>query len=232
MATSSTSTFDLPRDRMIRRALQLAQVLEASQQPSADDIDLGADLLQIELLELQADGANVIQTTRTTLDLVDGTAEYTLPSDTFDVQIDGNNFAGTIVASTGTETPLRAISRLDYLSIPDKDVEATPTLVFVERLVDQVKVCFWPVPDDSTLDYRYAQIRLARDSSPGTVTMDASRRWQKALTFALAYQLSITKSADPRTRDELKREAAEARARAMNSDVGKGHIQFYVQGRG
>lgn len=231
MTTSATSTFDLPRDRMIRRAYQLAQVLEASQQPSADDIDMAADLLQMELLELQADGAKVIQTTRTTLDLVDGTAEYTLPSDTFDVQIDGNNFAGTIV-STGSETPVRAITRLEYLSIPDKDVEATPTLVFVERLVSQVKVCFWPVPDDSTLDYRYAQIRLARDSSPGTVTLDASRRWQKALTYALAHQLSLTKSADPRTRDELKREASEARARALNSDVEKGSVQFYITGRG
>jgi hypothetical protein len=36
----------------------------------------------------------------------------------------------------------------------------------------------------------------------------------------------------PQVRADLKQEAAEARARALNSDVEKGSIQFVVYGRG
>lgn len=232
MTTAATSTFDVSRDRLIRRAYQLCGVLEASQNPTADDIEMAADLLQMELLELQSLGANVIQTTRRALDLVAGTAEYTLPSDTFDVAVDGNNYAGSITPTNGAETPVRAVTRLEYISIPDKDATGTPTLVFVERLVNSTKVLFWPTPDDSTLDYSYAQIRLTRDSSPGSVTLDASRRWQKAITYGLAYQLAFAKSVPQQVRDDLKAEADATRGRALNSDVEKGSLQFVVYGRG
>lgn len=232
MTTSATSTFDLSRDQMIRRAYQLCGLLEASQNPSADDIALGADLLTMELLALQADGVPIVQTTRTTLAMLASTVEYTLPTDTFDVFVDGNNFAGTWLPTSGTtEMPVRAISRTEYMAIPTKTTTGQPTMVYVERLISSTRLAFWPAPSAAGT-FKYAQIRLARDLGTGAVTTDMSRRWQKALTYLLAYQLSYAKSAPLDRVRELRKEAAEMRARAMASDVEKTHMQMWVPGGG
>lgn len=230
MTISATSTFDLSRDRLIRRAYQLCGLLEAAQSPSGDDISLGADLLTMELLALQGDGVPIVHITRTTLALVAGTVSYSLPSDTFDIFIDGNNFAGTYIPSSGTtEAPVRAISRTDYMAIPTKTTTGQPTLVYVERLAASTTLSFWPAPN-ATATFKYAQIRLARDLGTGPVTVDMARRWQKALAYLLAYQLAYAKSVPLERVRELKKEAAEMRARALASDVEKVHLQMWVPG--
>ena len=225
MATSSTSTFELSRDQLIKRAYQLAGLLDSSHEPNADDIALAADMLGMELLALQAEGLVVTHVTRTTLALVAATAEYSLPTDTLDVFIDANNFVGTIVPTTGTETPLRAISRSEYVAIPDKTTSATPSLVYIERL-STVKVLFWPVPDE-VMSYRYQQIRFPRDVDTGAVTVDYSKRWQLALCYLLAYRVGFAKSLPQARLLLLKQEAEELKARARMSDVEKAHMQMF-----
>jgi hypothetical protein len=228
VATSAVSTFELNRDAIVRRALQLAGLLEASAQPEAADVSMGSDLLNMVLLDLQSDGTLPTHVTRSTLDLVASTASYTLPTDTLDVAIDANNFVGTIYNPTsGTETPVHAMTRSEYVGIPDKTTEATPTRVYVERL-STVSALFWPVPSDSTLDFRYQQIRIGRDTSPGSVTLDLSRRWQLAITYDLAAHLGFAKSIPLDRRSALRKEAEMYKARARNSDVEKVHMQMAV----
>lgn len=227
MATSATSTFELTRSQLVRRSMQLAGLLEASAELQAGDDALGGDLLNMVVLALQADGVLPTHVTRTTLDLVASTATYTLPSDTLDVFIDANNFAGTIVTTGGTETPIYAMSRAEYVGISDKTTEATPTKVYVERL-SAVSVSFWPVPSDSTLDFRYQQVRIGRDASPGSVTLDLSRRWQLAICYDLAAHLAFAKSLPDSRAAALRRQADVYLARARASDVEKVNMQMAV----
>lgn len=227
MTTSAVSTFDPSRDSIVRRSLQLAGLLSAAQQPDSDDLSLGGDLLNMVLLDLQSDATLPLHVTRTTLDLVASTAEYTLPSDTLDVAIDANNFVGTIVTTSGTETPVHAMTRAEYVALPDKATEATPTRVFVERLA-AVSVAFWPVPNDSTLVFRYQQVRFARDTSPGSTTLDLSRRWQLAITYDLAAHLGFAKSLPLDRVGALRKEAEMYKARARNADVEKVHLQMSI----
>lgn len=227
MTTSAVSTFEMPRDDVVRRALQVAGLLSAAQRPDADDLSLGGDLLNMVLLDLQSDGTLPLHVTRTTLDLVDGTASYTLPTDTMDVHVDANNFVGTIVTTSGTETPVHAMTRSEYVALPDKETEATPTRVFIERLAT-VSVSFWPVPSDSTLDFRYQKIRLGRDASPGSVTLDLSRRWQLAITYDLAAHLAFAKSLPLERQRALRGEAEMYKARSRNADVEKVQMQMSI----
>lgn len=226
MTTSATSVFDLERDDLLRRAFQLAGLFEASQTPGADDIALGADLLGMELDALQAEGILLRTVERTTLAITGGTEEYTLPVDTLDVFVGPDNVAGTFVPTTGAETVIRAISRHEWTQIPNKDASATPSLVYVEKGAT-VKVVFWPVPSDSG-SFRYQKMRIVRDADTGAVTLDVARRWQKAICYAMAYQLALAKSKSLDRVGFLRNEAERLKEIARASDVEKMHGQFYV----
>lgn len=227
MTTSSTSVFELNRDTLLRRSFQLAGLLEASQNPSADDLSLASDLMGMELLAMQATGIVVTHVDRTTLSLVAGTAEYTLPSDTLDVFVPADNVVGTIVPASGAETPVMCISRAEYIATPNKTSQGTPTQVFIERLAT-VKAVFWMVPNATGALFRYAKVRFPRDMDIGTVTLDLAKRWQKAICYSMAYQVGLAKSIPMSRVQFLMNEAERQKAMAQSSDVEKGHAQFYV----
>lgn len=226
MAVSSTSAFEPTRDSLIRRSYHLAGAAEAAQDPSTDDTALAADFLNMVLLDLQADGIVPTHVARTTLALVASTATYALPSDTLDVVLDANNFAGTIIPSSGSETPLFAMTRAEYVSITNKDTEATPTRVYIERL-STVSVVFWPVPDEA-LTFSYQKQRFARDTDTGAVTLDMSKRWLLALCYELAAHISLAKSMPLDRVRELRKQAEVLKARCRGSDVEKVNYQMGV----
>lgn len=226
MATSSTSTFELTRDQLIRRSLQIAGLLEASQSAEGNDIALAADIMQMEIVSLQAEGVVVTWVERTTLALTAAVASATFPTDTLDVAIDPNGVAGTIVPSSGAETPVRVLTRQEYILLPNKDTQATPTMVLVERLAT-VTATFWPVPVAS-VSFRYGKIRFPRDLDTGARTLDLSRRWQKAICYAVAFQLALAKSLPLDRTAFLRAEAETAKQKAMLSDGERGPSQIYV----
>ncbi len=190
---------------------------------------MASDFLGMELHALKAESAiGVTQIERTTLALVASTAEYTLPDDLLDIYVGPDNTIGTIVPSSGAETPVMAISRQDYLSIPNKTATGTPTLAFVERLA-AVKIAFWLVPS-ATASFRYAKIRFPRDMDTGVRTLDLSRRWQKAICFSMAYQVGLAKSIPMQRVGFLRDESERLKKIARESDVEKGHGQFFVAG--
>lgn len=227
MAPSATSNFELTRDGLFRRSFQLAGLLEASQSPRADDLALATDLLGMELDALQAEGVVLRTVEMTTEALTAATKTVALSADCIDVFVGPDNVAGTIVPLTGNETLVRAISRQEYISISNKDSQATPSLVYIEKLA-AVTLYFWPVPAVSTATFRYSKIRLPRDADTGAVTLDLARRWQKAICYAMAWQIAMAKSAPLERVKALKSIADEEKAKARNNDVEKTHQQLYV----
>lgn len=226
MTVSANTDFELSRDSLLRRACQLAGLLEASQYMNGDDTSLAADLLGLEILSLQAEGILVTHVERATLALTAGVAEYTLPAGTLDVALGPDNAIGTVYISGGAETPVAAIARGDYMALSVKDTEGTPTMAFVERQAS-VKVVLWPVPSVN-MTMRYARQRLPRDTDTGAVTLDFARRWQKAIVFSLAYQLGLAKQAPLSRVKFLFDEAERQKAIARTADVEKVHLQMRV----
>lgn len=226
MTTSATSTFELSRDTIIRRAFQIAGMFPSSQDTEGDDVALAADILQTSLVELVTSGSLLTWVTRTTQALTSGTAEYTI-TDALDIYVDVNGLAGTIVQTAGGETPVRAITRSDYMAISNKTTTATPSLVWVERLAT-VKLVFWPTPSDSTTTFRYQKIRYPRDMSDGDVTLDLSKRWQKAIMWQLAAELALAKSMPLDRVQYLEGKAEALLARAQSSDRENAPAQLVV----
>lgn len=181
----------------------------------------------MEVLALQAEGLVLGSVERATLALVAGTAEYTLPADTLDVFIGPQNLAGTVYTASSAENPVRAIHRHEYQTgIATKATQGTPTTVYVERLA-AVKLAFWPVPRE-TMTFRYDRQRLLRDMDTGGVTLDLARKWQKAIVYAVAWQVALAKSIPLQKVDYLRKVAEAEKATVRVQDNEKGHTQIFI----
>lgn len=206
MTVSANYTWELNRDQLIRRAYQIAGLLEASQSPTPADLDLASDFLNLELDELQARGAILRSIERTTLTLLSNTSTYSLDADCIDVSMGPNSFAGTTYTTAGSETMVRGITRQEYMAISNKSVTAAaPTMVYVEKLAT-LQVVFWPVPSQSGF-FAYAKVRLLKDTDSGTVTLDLARRWQMAITYAVARHVARAKGKAMNVVTDLDRQA-------------------------
>lgn len=227
MTVSSTTTFELTRDQIIRRAMQLAQLGDPQESPDGNFVAMAADFMQMELQSLANEGVTLYQKERTTLALTASTAEYTLPTDVIDVVVGPDGFAGTIVDADNNETRVKAIDGHEYTLLSNKDAEATtPTFVYVEKR-QTVRALFWPEPSANTT-FRYQKVRLIFDMDTGARTTDLGRRWQKYLWLAMAWQLAHAASKPVETVSFLKKAAAEERALAVRSDREMTGGQFYV----
>lgn len=226
MTISATSTFELTRDQILRRAFQLAGMIEAAQNMNANDAAMASDFLGMELDSLQAQGVlirHVERTTKSTGIL----PSYTLDTDTVDVFVGPDNIAGTFAYTSDTaETPVRAISRHEYVSIADKTASGRPALVYIEKAAS-VTATLWPVPSSGGT-FRYSKIRFPRDADTGNVTLDVARKWQKAICYQMAWQIALAKSM-PAARVAMLRSIGESeKAKVLANDVESPHVQLYV----
>lgn len=230
MALNSTSNFELSVDSLLRRALQLAGVLDATGTGDADDLAMGRDFLGMEMDALQAEGIVLRKTERTTLPIVAGTSAYTLDADTIGVLIGQDNVAGTIVNSSNFETRVTAITQMDWVAnISDKtSTSSQPTWVVIERQAT-VNLTFHPIPD-TNVTFRYAKVRLPRDSDPGNATLDQARRWQKALCYACAWQLAQAKRQTDGTVGRLQGIAESEKKKARSTEVDQLSYQLVPMG--
>lgn len=229
MTVSANNSLDFTRNQLIRMAFQLAGILRAGAEPTANDIAMAADFMNLELMALQAEGVILRTVERTTLALVAGQAAYTLPSDTIDVQLGPNDQAGTIVNVSGTESLVESMSRADYMDLADKTASSTnpPTSVLIERL-SQVQLTFWPVPDAGSATFRYSRVRLLRDADSGGVTIDLARRWLQYVAYATSTHIARAKALTADIINGLEMKAQNLKAILKADDNQRGKVRFVL----
>lgn len=232
MTVSTNATLDYTRDQLITAAYRLAGVWPSSQESSdaqsADDVGMAADFMNLELMNLQAEGV-VLRTVErpTPLVLVSGTSVYTLAADTIDVELGPYGEAGMIVNTDNAESMVMAMPRAEWLDNTNKTNVGTPTRVYIERLAS-VTLTFDPIPNDSTQTFRYARVRLLRDMDSGSVTADLARRWLQYVVYAVATQVALAKNLDLAKVGYLRKEAMRMKERLMADDVQRGPIRMRV----
>lgn len=233
MAPSANATIDFARDQLLRMAFQLTGTLGAGKEPGAADLEMGSDFMNLELMALQAEGIVLRTVERVLLPLVSGTAQYTLAADTMDVALGPNDQAGTIVQASGAEVLVTSMARAEYLDLSDKSptVAGVPTRVFIERQA-LINLVFWPVPNDNTLQFRYARVRLLRDMDTGGVTTDLNRRWLLYVAYAVAAHLARAKSVPAADVADLTQQAARFKAICKADDNQRGKIRFRMAHKG
>lgn len=113
------------------------------------------------------------------------TNPFTMPSDTINVVDEG-----TMLRSTSTAgTPVRRISREEYLAIPDKTIVGLPSRYYLER-GETVKVFFDLVPADAGT-FTVQRYRLYADANTGSYTPDMETYWTEVLVFKAAYEIAM-----------------------------------------
>ena len=124
------------------------------------DARMEANLL---MSDWAGDGINLWQVQSATISLVQGVASYAIPSDRvfmLDVYIRQDGFDRLIFP----------ISRSDYASFAQKDLQGYPTSFWFDRLIEP-NLYVWPVPDQTgqyTLTYYYMRQAMDSELTNGT----------------------------------------------------------------
>ena len=187
MATSGTTAFNM----------DFTEIAEEAWEPAGREMRSGYDLrtarrsMNLLTIEWQNRGINLWTIEEGSVNLVDGTSQYTLAADTIDLieQVIRTNSGN---ASTQSDLTLNRIGVSTYSSIPNKLSEGRPIQMWIDRQRDAPVLNLWPVPDKSdTYVLSYWRIRRIEDPGDGVETADMNYRFLPCLVAGLAYNIAL-----------------------------------------
>ena len=213
MTVSGTKTFELDVTEYIEEAYERCG-LEAR---TGYDLRTAKRSLNLMLNEWANRGINRWTIAQTTQVVTTGVASYSLGAETIDI-------LSAVVRSSGTDYSLDRISRDDFLTIPDKSMQARVMQFYVDRqITPTLKV--WPTPDNSTDTIIFDRLVRMDDAAAQTNTLQIPFRFYPALAAGLAYYISLKKA--PARTEVLKILYEEEMARAMEED--RDRASFIIQ---
>jgi len=213
MTVSGTKTFELDVTEYIEEAYERCG-LEAR---TGYDLRTAKRSLNLMLAEWANRGINRWTIAQTTQIVTVGTASYSLGAETIDI-------LSAVVRRDGTDYSLDRISRDDFLTIPDKSMQARVMQFYVDRqITPTLKV--WPTPDNSTDIIIFDRLVRMDDAATQANTLQVPFRFYPALAAGLAYYISLKKA--PARTEVLKILYEEEMARAMEED--RDRASFIIQ---
>lgn len=213
MTLSGTKTFELDVTEYIEEAYERCG-LEAR---TGYDLRTAKRSLNLMLNEWANRGINRWTIAQTTQVVTNGVASYNLGAETIDI-------LSAVVRRDGTDYSLDRISRDDFLTIPDKSMQARVMQFYVDRqITPTLKV--WPTPDNSTDIIIFDRLVRMDDAAAQTNTLQIPFRFYPALAAGLAYYISLKKA--PARTEVLKILYEEEMARAMEED--RDRASFIIQ---
>lgn len=182
MAVSSATSFNPPIGSLALNALARCGVRRTEVGPQhMQDAYFETNLMQSSWGD---DGLTLWTVDKQTINLVAGTATYSVPSDTIMI------LDLYIVISTNNNYLITPMSRTDYASLSNPQSLGLPTVFWFNRILSPT-VTFWEVPDgnQSTAEYyRYRQIDDANIAQGGNA--EIPYLWLDAYVAGLAHRLS------------------------------------------
>jgi len=194
MTTSGTSTFNL----------DLAELVEEAFERCGREMRTGYDLrtarrsLNLLTIEWANRGINLWTVEQGSIPMVTGQSTYTLPVDTIDL-LDTVIRTGT--GQGQTDINISRISESTYSTIPNKNAQARPIQVWINRQsgadypttgTNPPKIVVWPTPNAPGDQYTFVYWRLRRiqDSGGGVSTQDIPFRFLTCMVAGLAFYLA------------------------------------------
>lgn len=167
------------------------------------------------LTEFDNRGVNLWTVDLQSVQLVGGTANYTVPAETITVL---DAYITTGLGANAVDQLITPISRSDYAALPNKLDQGQPTLFWYDRLIAP-SITVWLVPDSSnTYTLNYYRYRQIQDSVlTGGTQPEVPVRWLDAFTAALAARLARMYA--PPLLAEAKMEAERTFQIAANQDT-------------
>lgn len=180
-------TFSLTRNQIIIDAMNIIGAAEDGNNPSANEFTLAGRRLNALLNEL-APFIEVPNLTDKEHTLTAGTKSYTVgDSKDIDMYRPYNLvYARRKNSSTSDELEIDTVDRQEYMSLPNKDTQGPPNLVYYHPGTSQGTVHVWPT-GDSTWDTLVLTFTTPLNTLDATSdTLDLPQEWHEPVTWLLA----------------------------------------------
>jgi hypothetical protein len=186
MSTSATYTYNPSLGEITLYAYNLCGLRNTSLvQEHMEAARMAANML---LGRWSSQGVNLWAVDLQTIPLVQGTATYTVPSNTI-VMLDAY-----IVQNSGGAAINRLIlpiSRSEYASYPNPLQQGFPTVYWFDRLLSPT-VTLWPVPDGNESSLNYYRVRQIQDANfTSGQQVEVPYYFLEAFAYGLAERLAL-----------------------------------------
>jgi hypothetical protein len=236
MATSGSTNFALTRDDIITVALRRINELGTGETPSATRVTECAMALNMIMKEWQADGMQLWQREVQSFTPVASTTAYVIGTGqtvniTAPLRVLQAYYRNT---SSGTDTPLRLVTREEYDSYSAKSSTGTPigmhyTPPGATTGNLQGTLTLFPAPDATfaaAYTIRFVAIYPLDDFDASTDNPDCPSFYYNALTWALADSLSYESGLPLQERSMITSKAERAKEIALSLDQEEGSVFF------
>ena len=238
MTTSGTATFNLDLNEIVEEAFERC----GAELRTGYDLRTARRSLNLLFADFSNRGINMWTFNQGTINLVQGTNTYPLPSDTVDL-LEHVIRTGAGNVSTQVDLTITRISISTYSSIPNKLQQARPIQVLVNRNSNATypagssyspsataapSITVWPTPDQTGVyQFVYWYLRRIQDAGDGgTATQDIPFRFLPCLVSGLAYYLSMKIPGAMERMQVLKAQYDEDWQRASEEDREKSAVRF------
>lgn len=230
MATSGDTTWQLQRDQIIAAALRKVGFAEG-EVPNSTQIATAAEALNALVAALRTEGMPVWAMRTYVIPLVANQQNYEFgvgqaintPAPLKMTQV-------VRVDTNGTRVPLNIYTDYDFKLLSNfVQTSGTPVQAYYHPKATTGTLRFWPVPDSSaatnfTIELTYQ--RPFEDFDTATDEPDFPSYWTRALIYALARDLAPEYGLALRDRDDLRKEAKDAKEAALSFGTEEGSIRF------
>lgn len=213
MAVSGSKNFELDVADYIEEAFERC----GKEMRTGYDLKTAKRSMNLLFADWANRGLNQWTITQTTVNMVQGTASYTLDADTVDI-------LSLVIRRDNTDYGLERLSRDDYLNIPTKSTQGRPSQFFLDRQINPV-LKVWPTPENSTDQVIFDRLVRIDDADTAINTVELPFRFYPALAAGLAYYIAIKKAPDRIVllkqlyEEEMERAVTEDRDRASTTLV-------------
>jgi hypothetical protein len=189
MSVSTDDTFSESRDQIIGEALANIGAIGPAEPRSANNstwFDAGDIALNRMVKAIDPTGMRLWRIVRRTTATVAATATFTTATDVLGV--DGPMRYTT--AGQSTASPITAMSRVEYMRLPDRTTAGTPRNYFYETTLAANTVYLWPVPAATGDTIEYTVSLRGKDFDTGADNPDFPTKWLSCLVYGLTAELA------------------------------------------
>jgi len=207
--TTGTASYSVTCDELITQSLRIIRVLQETDTPNATQLKNGRMALNMLLKNMQSNGLDLWTYQQIVIPMVIGQNTYTIGPVGADVtsvrplRLFEGSFIRDLTCQPYYDTPLRIISRREYLQFGSKFTQAIPNSIYYFPGIDIADGTTSPSTGYGTL-YVYANPsqntrsiycnfqRPLYDMDSGTDQFDLPQEWFRCISFMLAGDLAWT----------------------------------------
>lgn len=190
MATSGSYDFSVTTTNIIKDAFALINVVDDEETLPSEEYVYGRRMLN-KLMKLLSIHKGLWLLSDTTVTLTPGTTSYTVGSGlTIDIPKPRQVSHARRQISSSLEIPMEVISRNEYISQPNKTLQAPPLSVYYDKQRDNGVLYVWPTGTSSEKTIIITTQRAIQDFDTEGNNPDLPEEWVLCIEYQLAAMIA------------------------------------------